>query len=250
MAQQVGGAVNGASSTTGAATGVPIGTITSTVQGGMNNLMDTGKSFLDRWFPPERRESLKNRLLKFATEKPQLASFLLANLALSGIPLGLFFVMTLGVGVFALVAGLLVGVLGAALFIAFAAGTALIILLPVLFFTTTAASFIWLWGVGTYYIVKWFNEEDVPGIHKPMAQGMMEQTGLQESLPSLNGDLAAPKQQKDTENGEAPQKNGAESEDKEKKPLPTKQAVTSGADQVQGGVTGLKKKASAPGVNA
>lgn len=252
MAEQAGGAVNGVGSSAGNATGVPLGTMTSVVQGGLNNVMDSGKSFLDRWFPPEQRESLKNKLIKFATEKPQLASFLLANIALSSIPLGLFFVMTLSVGVFALVAGILVGVLGAALFIVFAAGTALIVLLPVLFFTTTAASFIWLWGIGTYYIVKWFNKEPVPGIHKPMEQGMMDQTGLKDSLPALNGDLSGqnsrqePQPDKKEEDKE-PQNNGSDTEQKESRPLPIKQAVTSGTAQVQGDVAGVRKKAGATG---
>ncbi|KAL9618321.1 MAG: hypothetical protein Q9160_006971 [Pyrenula sp. 1 TL-2023] len=261
MAAQAGAATNGLTAAT------PLGgvsAIPSAVQGGLSSLASTSSSLLDRYFPPERRESLKNKLIKFATEKPQLASFLLANLALSGIPLGLFFVMTLSVAVFALVAGLLVGVVGAVLFIAFAAGTALIVLLPVLFFTTTAASFVWLWGIGTYYIVKWFNKEEVPGVHKPMAEGLTEQTGLKDSLPALNGEGGArgggqgQQQPPPPEEGEKPsesqekakpqghgkpQANGDADNDKENKPLPTKQAVTSGTDQIHGNVTGARKKA-------
>ena len=72
--------------------------------------------------------------------------------------------MTIGVLVFALVAALLIGVLGALLFTAFCVGVALLILLPTLFITTFAAAFIWLWGVGAYYILKWFNEKDIPGV--------------------------------------------------------------------------------------
>ena len=73
-----------------------------------------------------------------------------------------------------------------------AVGFALIILLPVLFFTTAAATFIWLWGVGGYYILKWFNKKEIPGIHtdgselkldalkgeqKPQADGGTEEGG-------------------------------------------------------------------------
>lgn len=272
MAAQAGAATNGVTAAT------PLGgvsAIPSAVQGSLSSLASTSSSLLDRYFPPERRESLKNKLIKFATEKPQLASFLLANIALSGIPLGLFFVMTLSVAVFALVAGLLVGVIGAALFIVFAAGTALIVLLPVLFFTTTAASFVWLWGVGTYYIVKWFNKEEVPGVHKPMAEGLADQTGLKDSLPALNGEGGAggreqaqqqqppppeerekqsqsqpqsqpqpqPQEKAKPQGPGKPQANGDADEDKENKPLPTKQAVTSGTDQIHGNVPGVRKKA-------
>ena len=38
--------------------------------------------------------------------------------------------------------------------------------------TTFAAAFIWLWGVGAYFIVKWFNQKEIPGIHKPFEEGM------------------------------------------------------------------------------
>lgn len=66
-------------------------------------------------------------------------------------------------------------------------GIALIILLPTLFITTFAAAFIWLWGVGAYFIVKWFNKKEIPGIHKPLGEGMK---GI--GLDSLEGKGAQP----------------------------------------------------------
>lgn len=92
-------------------------------------------------------------------------AFILSQVALSGIPLALFVVMTITVFVFALVAALLIGVLGALLFTAFCVGIALLVLLPTLFITTFAGAFIFLWGVGAYYLVKWFNQKEIPGIH-------------------------------------------------------------------------------------
>ena len=80
--------------------------------------------------------------------------------------------MTITVVVFALIAALLIGVLGAAVFIVICVGIGLIILLPTLFVTTFAAAFIWLWGVGAYFIIKWFNQKEVPGIHKPLDEGI------------------------------------------------------------------------------
>jgi MFS superfamily sulfate permease-like transporter len=55
------------------------------------------------------------------------------NLAITGVPLFLFILFSLTVFVFALVVGLLVGVLG--------------------------ATFLFLWGLGGYYILKWANSE-------------------------------------------------------------------------------------------
>jgi len=87
--------------------------------------------------------------------------------------------MTITVVIFSLLAALLIGLIGALVFIVFAVGVALVILLPTLFITTFAAAFIWLWGMGAYYILKWFNQKEIPGIHKPLPGGL--------SLDSLTG---------------------------------------------------------------
>jgi len=87
--------------------------------------------------------------------------------------------MTIGVLVFSLVAALVIGVLGALVFTVFCVGFALLILLPILFVSTFAGAFIWLWGVGAYYIVKWFNKKDIPGINSKLGDSM--------SLPALDG---------------------------------------------------------------
>lgn len=80
--------------------------------------------------------------------------------------------MTITVVIFSLIGALLVGLLGALIFIVVVVGFALLILLPVLFVTTFAAAFIWLWGVGGYYILKWFNKKEIPGINAPLPEGM------------------------------------------------------------------------------
>lgn len=104
--------------------------------------------------------------------------------------------MTISVVIFALIAGLLIGVVGAVLFIVIAVGFALIILLPTLFLTTAAATFIWLWGLGGYYIIKWFNKKEVPGIHTEM-NGSIEDN-LKGRLSSITGQRG---QQDDTSGG-------------------------------------------------
>lgn len=82
--------------------------------------------------------------------------------------------MTISVVIFALLAGLIIGLVGAVLFIVVCVGFALVILLPTLFLTTAAATFIWLWGVGGWYILKWFNKKEIPGIHTEMGQGQFD----------------------------------------------------------------------------
>ncbi|KAG7005211.1 hypothetical protein G7Y79_00021g050780 [Physcia stellaris] len=146
--------------------------MTGVLQGSIGGLLNKGQGILDRFFPPERRNELSAKLSKFATEKPMFASFILSQVALSSLPLGLFIILTITVIVFALIAALLIGVLGAVIFIVVCVGIGLIILLPTLFVTTFAAAFIWLWGVGAYFIVKWFNQKEIPGIHKPFEEGM------------------------------------------------------------------------------
>ncbi|KAI7308786.1 hypothetical protein KC326_g7310 [Hortaea werneckii] len=79
------------------------------------------------------------------------------NIALTGIPLGLFILFTLTVAIFSLVVGLLLGLLAAVLFTLFCVGIALTIVLPTVFFTTMAACFLFLWGLGGYYILSWGN---------------------------------------------------------------------------------------------
>ncbi len=237
---------------------MPLGGITGALQGGVNNLFNTGQNILDKWFPPAKREELKNKLMKFATERPQLAAFLLSQIALSGIPLALFVLMSITVLVFALLAGILVGVLGAVLFTVFCLGLALIILLPTLFMTTFAGTFVFLWGLAAYYIVKWFNQKDIPGIHKGGKEEMQKQMGL-DSLPALNGEVKpAPKKDAAPDAGQQANGHAEQKEHKEQKPAnksksppaakrpQTPSGKTTGAD---GGPVGDVKKTAGGAVS-
>ena len=144
--------------------------------------------------------------------------------------------MTITVAVFALVAALLLGLLGALLFIALCVGIALIFVLPTLFFTTMVATFLWLWGVGTYYIVKWFNQKEIPGIHKPLST-VLDSSGKNAQLGALNPDPNAAKatgrQGHDDEDGAA---NGSAGDNE----LLSKVKQASGVDV--GSVGDVKKK--------
>ena len=85
--------------------------------------------------------------------------------------------MTCALAVFALIVALVLALLGTLLFIVFMAGAALIFLLPTLFVTTAVATFLWLWGVGCYYLLKYFNEKPIPGIHVPLKEGLEGEAG-------------------------------------------------------------------------
>ncbi len=123
--------------------------------------------------------------------------------------------MTIGVLVFSLVAALVIGVLGALVFTVVCVGFALLILLPTLFITTFAGAFIWLWGVGAYYILKWFNKKDLPGVDGKMGESM--------GLPALGG-------------GDGPREEGkAEKGKKEANGTPKKGHANGSAGKTDGG---------------
>ena len=171
-----------------------LSSLTGVLQGSLNSALTRASSVLDRILPPEKRASIASSISRFATEKPLLASFLFSQIALSGVPIGLFIIMTITVIVFALLAALLVAVLVAAGFIVVAVGIALLVLLPTLFATTFAAAFLWAWAVGAYYIVKWFNKKDVPGIHTALGGGDKEEDRV-EAKNEPNGVPAEQQQQ-------------------------------------------------------
>lgn len=169
--------------------------ILATVSGLGSTLKLKGQGVVDSIFPPEKRAEALAKLQGFAIENPKLSvntristlnplrltdqqAFLLANIVLTGFPLLMFGVFTLTVFVFSLVAALLVAVLVALLFTVFMVGVALLFILPTVLLTTFAASFIFLWGLGGYYILKWFNEGESPA---------PEGSAIGDSLNSLTG---------------------------------------------------------------
>ena len=118
-------------------------------------------------------------------------------------------VMTISVVIVAILAGLIIGLLGAVLFIVTAVGFALIILLPTLFIAASIATFIWLWGMGAYYIVKKFNKKEIPGIHTDFKDGVSDSikgqlggiTGEGRPQGDLNGKPKEEKEEKHESNG-------------------------------------------------
>jgi len=181
MADQANGIAKGAQDKVQSATSGVLGSI----EGWGNWIVAKGQGMLDKIFPPEKRAAFLSKLQAFMLKNPKLSvssvhvglsshalvlhfqavanvalqTFLGMNLAITGVPLFLFILFSLTVFIFALVVGLLVGVLAAVAFTLFAVGLALMIVLPTVFFTTMGATFLFLWGLGGYYILKWANSE-------------------------------------------------------------------------------------------
>lgn len=198
--------------------------ILGSVQGVGGKLLGKGQSLLDNFFPPEKRAELMAKLQTFAATHPKLSAFLLCQFALTGFPLFMFVVFTITVFVFSLVAALLIGVLVALLFTVFMVGTALFVVLPVTFLTTMAATFVFLWGLGGYYLLKRFNKGDssaAPGMAigdklNDLTGGrigfLMDSARANEGNPSSGSDKADEKRsEKGTPrklNGDRPSQNG------------------------------------------
>ncbi|KAF2226121.1 hypothetical protein BDZ85DRAFT_279770 [Elsinoe ampelina] len=137
--------------------------ILSKLDGFGSSIAAKGKSLLDSFFPPEKRAELLARIKAFVLKNPKVSAFLLTNVALSAGPLILFAFFSLTVFVFALIVALVVALLAAVAFTLFAVGVALLILFPTVFFTTLTATFLFLWGLGGFYLFKWFNKDSAPG---------------------------------------------------------------------------------------
>ena len=101
--------------------------------------------------------------------------------------------MTISIAIFAVIVAIIFAVLGSIVFILFRAGVALIFLLPTLFVTTAIATFVWLWGVGTYYILKYFNEKPIPGIHTSLKDGIIDNLGADSEITHQLADLTGQK---------------------------------------------------------
>lgn len=131
--------------------------------GAMNVALVKARMMLNRVFPPHQRARWWKQIKKFAADNPKITAFLLTNIVLTGPPLLLFILFTVTVFLVALLTGLVIGLLGAVLFTVFMVLVALFVVLPTIFITTFAATFLAIWGIGGYYIIKWFNEGKTPG---------------------------------------------------------------------------------------
>jgi hypothetical protein len=182
------------------------------------------------------------------------------NFAITGVPLFLFVLFSLTVFIFALVVGLLLGVLGAVVFTLFAVGIALTVVLPTVFFTTMGATFLFLWGLGGYYALKWANGESdssskeggsatigdrLNSLSGGRLTGFMSAAKQQESKKDISGygdEHTPPKSNEKSQQNGKPQKLNTNGSDKPKangSPSPQKTV-----NDVSNAANGHAKKAS------
>ena len=90
------------------------------------------------------------------TDTPQ--GFLLAQFVLTGFPLVLVGAFTITVFIFTLIVALALGLIAAVLLSASCIGVSLILIPPILCFTSFAASVVFLWGLCGYYVIRYFND--------------------------------------------------------------------------------------------
>lgn len=169
--------------------------IVNTGSNTLNDIVNMGSNTLDNILPPQKRDDIKTQLTNFAAERPYLASFILSQIALSGVPVALFLTTTLSATIFALVAGLLAGLVGATIFILTTSGIALCFLLPTLFFTTLTAVTIWFWVMGAYYIVNKFNGRQTSGNHHVLMPDRPKKAAKPDNLKSNSTQFLAIKQE-------------------------------------------------------
>ncbi|KAM3152395.1 hypothetical protein ABEW05_007200 [Botrytis cinerea] len=102
---------------------------------------------IDRVVTPERRSQFYGQVSEFFQEQPLIATFLLATLSISLVPLFLFTTFTLSV--------LALSFVSAILFSFFWIGIALLLLVPTLFVTCGLGILVWVWAVSSWVVARW-----------------------------------------------------------------------------------------------
>lgn len=111
-----------------------------------------------QYLPSETQSSIRRNISIFVHDKPLLASFLVSNLVISGLPVLLFLVFAITLSVITLTTAIVFGLLAAAFFILFMLGGALFLIIPIFSFTTFIAVTTWLLVITAFYVVKWTGE--------------------------------------------------------------------------------------------
>ncbi|KAF1823043.1 uncharacterized protein K489DRAFT_370634 [Dissoconium aciculare CBS 342.82] len=145
-----------------------------------NQAAETGRNVLDRVSTPEQREALVNKARNFINAHPKVSALLGLNLVFTGIPLLLFILFSITTLVTSVVVALVVALSIAITFTLFSIGVALLVLLPVIFFTTASACILFFWGLAGYFVLRWATSE------KSMEDGQGGRT-IGERINNLTG---------------------------------------------------------------
>ncbi|KAL0932713.1 uncharacterized protein CTRU02_211676 [Colletotrichum truncatum] len=109
-----------------------------------------GQRQIDRVVSYDTRQKAYSGVADFAQERPLLFAFILSQLIFSSLPILVFSVFAISTIVFALGA--------AVIFALFWIGVAMLLLVPVLFFTCTVAILVWVWAASSFLIARWLYE--------------------------------------------------------------------------------------------
>jgi hypothetical protein len=125
-----------------------IASVTSTT---ISAIADKTTIAMNKIMPPEKWETLRQKVIEIARQHPLLASLVLGEVIFIGIPVVTYLVLILLVLTFSLLTGVLVAVVGALAFTSFCALVGLLVLLPALFIASTMSVAIWLSAWAGYY---------------------------------------------------------------------------------------------------
>ncbi|KAI8940822.1 hypothetical protein NX059_002084 [Plenodomus lindquistii] len=116
----------------------------------------------DRMLPPEQRKEIAQNLRFFAEDNPKFAAFLAAQAVLAGLPLVLFLAFATTTLLVSLTTCLLLGLLAALAFTFVVVGFALIFVVPTVFIASCSATFIFIWGLVGYAVLRRLNGGEAP----------------------------------------------------------------------------------------
>ncbi|KAL6863320.1 hypothetical protein ACO1O0_003568 [Amphichorda felina] len=132
------------------------GGIRSTVHEKAASAYSLAQHSLDRVMPPSSRQRAYSTTSDFASARPILFSFLVAQLTLSFLPLLTFAVFALSTVAFSLGA--------AVVFSLFWIGVAFMVLVPTVLVTSSIAVLVWAWVVGSFLVARWLYAHSPIGV--------------------------------------------------------------------------------------
>ncbi|KNG45098.1 hypothetical protein DDE82_003145 [Stemphylium lycopersici] len=112
--------------------------------------------------PHKRREQMVERARDYAHHNPRAAAFLTAQTALTGLPLVLFLAFAAATLLVSLTTCLFLGLLVSLALTFFVVSFALIFVVPTVVIASCSATFIFMWGLVGYIILRRFNEGEAP----------------------------------------------------------------------------------------
>ncbi|KAH8685280.1 hypothetical protein BGZ61DRAFT_495505 [Ilyonectria robusta] len=139
-------------------------TTTNNVGDKSSGLFSYAQSSLDRVVSPSSRQRAYDSTAEFASARPILFSFIVAQLLFSFLPVLLFATFSLSTVAFSLGAALV--------FALFWIGVAFMVLMPALLLTSSVAVLIWGWAVGSFLVARWLYNHAPIGNYEDKSVGV------------------------------------------------------------------------------